>query len=764
MNKLDLPLSHLVDDHFDRSDYARKLGDLIYGIDDLPSGYVIGIEGKWGSGKTSIVNMVNEHLEHLQMLKKNKYYKFRNENNSSDFSIPDLERISPRFKLVKHSFNYETCNYSYLSKQHFLNTACLDPDSEDVDDLYKYFCLYNDYINNPNIIFVKFSPWMMPSGAALAATFLAELTRSTKGHLGSDLQSMLQVYAAKVASLAPIAGKLAITEWAGSVGLIEAIGTFIGGIVTRQKSIEDVKASIEIKLRKLKDIKIVVVIDDLDRLPPAESSEMMNLIKGLGHLPNVLYLLTYDQVILGQQLEGALGLKIGQGEEYLQKIIQLRRSLPRFTKEHFIEIVDQTMAQYTAVADENTNRRLTYAWSDYVAKVMNTPREAQLLINSIKNFDENIFDYIDTGDMFLLQAIYLKDIKLYAFIRDNVNILSIADIENPRNKDDFIRLLNDINCNKDNIYGAVLSILFPNVSNYLSINQFLHEPKLATRQRRLHVDSASDLYFNIVTSKNQISKILIDSILDSDKPEKELRRYILWIEEFAQNKSLLRIDLIRIIEDHFDSEETFNIVWLNTLLNISDILIKHTDNVARYIGGGDNLERLSRIILKNLDRNDSKSTMIRSVVDVIEQQPDISLACSVLRLLLPKDKLEIDLQERIIKRIIFIAFKDQMWNQHKPMELLYLWRKLVGTANVNTWLKLQTRNFKDLMQFFLFEDQFNPGIIRIINWDMDDEMKFMFVEKAREILRDENNDDYLVAQNFLQAFINTQSDEKPHDV
>lgn len=762
MNKLDLPLSHVVDDHFDRGDYARKLGDLIYKIDDLPSGYVIGIEGKWGSGKTSIINMIIEHLEHLQMIKKNKYYQFQNDN--SDFSVSDLERISPRYKLVEHKFNYEICNYSYLSKQHFLNISCLDSDNENIDELYKYFRLYNEYKNAPNIIFVKFSPWMMPSGAALAATFLAELTRATKGHLGDDLQGILQIYAAKVASLVPIAGKLAISGWAGSAGLIEVIGTFIGRFATRQKSIEDVKATLEVRLRQLKDMKIVAVIDDLDRLPPHEAGEIMNLIKGLGHLPNVVYLLTYDQIILGQQLEAALKLTRGQGEEYLQKIIQLRRSLPRFTKEHFLEIVNHALAPYAAVADQNANHRLTYAWSDYVSKVMNTPREAQLLINSIKNFDTNIFEYTDISDLFLLQAIYLKDIKLYSFIKDNITILSSTEIKNPRVEEKFNSAMAETNCKKENIHGIVLSMLFPNVSNFLQVNQFLHAEKLAIRQRRLHVDSASDVYFNIITNKNQTSKILIDSILDSDDPESKLVEYISWIENNSDNQSFLRIELLSIIEDHFDSGEKFNDIWLNALFNVSDSLIKHFDQVVKYIGGGDNLQRLSRIILKGLDRNSSQNELMEGLERVFDRQQDISLFCSILTSLLSKTGIGRNFESKILNKIRLIADDKKVWEQNKPIEIIRLWRIIGGFSEVQNWLKTQIDCFSGLMQVFLLEDAFNPGVIRISSWEIDEELAFMLLDKANSILSDEANADYSLAQKFLKAYTNGKSNKEPYDV
>ncbi|MCH3947248.1 MAG: KAP family NTPase [Olsenella sp.] len=58
----DVPISSKSDDLFDRASWATQLAKIIEGIDS-PSAFAVGIVGSWGSGKTSMLNMVVEELQ-----------------------------------------------------------------------------------------------------------------------------------------------------------------------------------------------------------------------------------------------------------------------------------------------------------------------------------------------------------------------------------------------------------------------------------------------------------------------------------------------------------------------------------------------------------------------------------------------------------------------------------------------------------------------------------------------------------------------------
>ena len=60
----DLPINGVAEDKLNRGKFVKDLAEAILRR-DTPEGLVIGMYGKWGSGKTSVVNMVVEQLELL---------------------------------------------------------------------------------------------------------------------------------------------------------------------------------------------------------------------------------------------------------------------------------------------------------------------------------------------------------------------------------------------------------------------------------------------------------------------------------------------------------------------------------------------------------------------------------------------------------------------------------------------------------------------------------------------------------------------------
>lgn len=57
----DHPIERCTDDAFGHADFARMIGDILIST-KLGESFCIGLMGPWGSGKTSIINMVDEYV------------------------------------------------------------------------------------------------------------------------------------------------------------------------------------------------------------------------------------------------------------------------------------------------------------------------------------------------------------------------------------------------------------------------------------------------------------------------------------------------------------------------------------------------------------------------------------------------------------------------------------------------------------------------------------------------------------------------------
>ncbi len=88
------------------------------------------------------------------------------------------------------------------------------------------------------------------------------------------------------------------------------------------KSLTELRGEMEETLKRLEN-PLLVVLDDLDRLPPGELVEIFQLLKSTVDLPNTHYLLLCDRGNVERNLE-----KQGLSPDYLEKIVQFSAPLP----------------------------------------------------------------------------------------------------------------------------------------------------------------------------------------------------------------------------------------------------------------------------------------------------------------------------------------------------------------------------------------------------------------------------------------------------
>lgn len=132
-------------------------------------------------------------------------------------------------------------------------------------------------------LIAEFNPWMQSDLESLLAGFFAELREALpKDRKWKETRKKIGEFGKSVSPL----GKLGSLVGVDGSEIAKAMSTLIGG----DTSATATKKKAEEALRELRR-PILMVVDDLDRLTPHELLLVFKLVRLVGRLPNVYYLL-----------------------------------------------------------------------------------------------------------------------------------------------------------------------------------------------------------------------------------------------------------------------------------------------------------------------------------------------------------------------------------------------------------------------------------------------------------------------------------------
>lgn len=165
-------------------------------------------------------------------------------------------------------------------------------------------------------------------------------------------------------------------------------------------------------------VKILVVVDDVDRLQPKELLLLMKAVRLLGRFPRVNYLLAFDRNSTINTLRIALGAEREAAEDYLEKIVQYPLDLPapqqRFLQEIvFAELVPVLDGVSANMYFPTSRYRFEAFYRDHMWTALNTPRACHRFALQAKTFLPLAGGNVDPVDFFALTFFRLFYPSLY---------------------------------------------------------------------------------------------------------------------------------------------------------------------------------------------------------------------------------------------------------------------------------------------------------------------------------------------------------------
>lgn len=277
--------------------------------------------------------------------------------------------------------------------------------------------------NSNELVLIDFSCWWFRGEEALALAFFRTLYACLAPSLGAKVKQTLSKLGARLLSAGSIIGGVAEAAGAGGVGSVAGnTMEWLGGLIAQDESVEQLHEELSESLAKSSN-RFLIVIDDIDRLSPDEAILMFRLVKSVGRLPNVLYLLVYDRQLAEKIVSERYP---AEGPHYLEKIVQATFELPEPSAINLRNILQEQIKHICENAVTTEDHRFMNLFHEGIAPAMRTPRDVVRFTNLLAITWPAVAGEVDAADFLALEVLRLRYPQLYRGIRQNKGLMCLG--------------------------------------------------------------------------------------------------------------------------------------------------------------------------------------------------------------------------------------------------------------------------------------------------------------------------------------------------
>lgn len=456
MFSTDKPITNASEDKLGRSGFAERLAKAIINFDTADS-YAIALQGSWGCGKTSVLNM----------------------------AICKIEELAGEKTVI-----------------------------------------------------VKFNPWNFTTTGQLIDQFFATMSSKLKLSKSDERLRKVGGLIEKYSSI------LEYTQYIPGVGLymtaLPKVTKAFGGRM-RKNADEKLKDAAYQKKRienelMLIDSRILVVIDDIDRLPNDQIRLIFQLVNSVAGFPHTVYLLSYDKDIVAHALDDVQGQR---GAEYLEKIIQVPFDMPSINKYRIRSILKDEVEKMRNMpsADKIDVAHWEQVFGYCIAPLVKSLRDVNRYCNVLSFAYAAVQSEVDFSDMAGITAIKVFAPTIYEWIYKNrISLVGgyrgggivLNGVEDYRAE--MGRVAKQVYPDNPEYMLDALACLFPAFGNRISYASDFQTPAELHQALRIASEAKFGLYFSLSLEDVKIPKIELDNSL-FEMDTNTLRQYVAKLEE-----------------------------------------------------------------------------------------------------------------------------------------------------------------------------------------------------------------------------------------
>lgn len=285
--------------------------------------------------------------------------------------------------------------------------------------------LIEGYLKNPadivqKPIVVRFNPWNISTTDQLIAMLFHEirtaLVRSDKVKNAEQIAKLLGILGAilTVGQLSPVGNQY----FTLGADLAKKAKSKI--VEMSKKSLNEIKEEIN-KLLSINNGRIIILIDDADRLDQDSMTLLFRVIRLNADFKNVTYILTFDRNIVIEMLERE---QPGHGSDYLEKIVQLSIDMPEPEKTRVLKVLDEGLIEYLNEYSSTDKHWEKLVIDGRFRDYFNDIRQVKRFLNGLNINYHRVTEEVDITDFMGLEAIRIFAPRAYDGIRLNKEILT----------------------------------------------------------------------------------------------------------------------------------------------------------------------------------------------------------------------------------------------------------------------------------------------------------------------------------------------------
>lgn len=460
-----------------------------------------------------------------------------------------------------------------------------------------------NFEENDDYIIIKFNPWNISSRKQLISDFFLQLSNNIEkkgsneiiGAVGKSLGTLSKFF--KPLGFIP---PLSVLSTIGDI--TEKASEFINEYVESEKEdLKSLKDNINNKLTNLNK-KIIIVIDDIDRLCDEEIREMFQLVKSIADFKNTIYILSYDREIVTKALDKT---QQGKGEEYLEKIVQVPLVLPYISKNDLDKIFINRLNIIINIPDEEyDNSYFSEIYYNGLAENFENLRDIERYMNVFSLGINLAREELNINDYIVITLIKVFEPDLYEYIKNNKEYFSGIKFDEFLNKDkkeiltELERIYEKLKKLEKRKIKRLMEVVFPKLEVTTYDEGFID---IWGKTRRIATPVYFESYFRLDFPEDEIKKSEIKKFREFSTEEDLIKIFNI------NNKKRIRL-LELLIEEIEEISDKKAIILLKFIFSIADEL-KYEGSKGIFAFMENPQYKITRIfykILNNSNRNQYK--------------------------------------------------------------------------------------------------------------------------------------------------------------